>query len=274
MGIFDWLFGGKKTTPPEMKETIIKKPDAKKPSVKTVKKETPAADISIEKGEGEGNGGSDDLRQGERKQYYNSDGLRKKTTRTKKEKEIIIEKIKVTIYGGDNMCGYNNCNVDILILKEDLDWYLEELGIDFDDFDGELWVGSPGIVVEIIESHSKEECVLVDRYQIFDNEKMIYYETVELQTILPNKSEDGVNDDLNKVYYKKGRVTARLENESNEQYTARNRDNPIEYNIMNEKEIKEFNDEWDYCVDNRYYGFDIYTLKNFDLELELKTGYL
>ena len=46
MGIFDWLFGGKKTTPPEKKETIvketvetIKKPVAKKPSVKTVKKE-------------------------------------------------------------------------------------------------------------------------------------------------------------------------------------------------------------------------------------------
>ena len=44
MGIFDWLFGGKKTTTPEKKETIvketvetIKKPLVKKPAVKTVK---------------------------------------------------------------------------------------------------------------------------------------------------------------------------------------------------------------------------------------------
>jgi antitoxin component YwqK of YwqJK toxin-antitoxin module len=36
MGIFDWLFGGKKTTPPkEEKEIIIKKPATKKSAVKT-----------------------------------------------------------------------------------------------------------------------------------------------------------------------------------------------------------------------------------------------
>ena len=55
--------------------TKTNNPEAKKSSVKTVKKETPAADISIEKGEGEGNGGSDDLKQGEMKEYYESGEL-------------------------------------------------------------------------------------------------------------------------------------------------------------------------------------------------------
>jgi hypothetical protein len=50
MGIFDWLFGvPKTTTPPEKKETIIKKPEAKKPSVKIAKKKKPSVKTAKEK---------------------------------------------------------------------------------------------------------------------------------------------------------------------------------------------------------------------------------
>ena len=39
--------------------------------------------------------------------------------------------------------------------------------------------------------------------------------------------------------------------------------------ILNETEIKEFEKEWDYRGDNKYNGFDIYSIKKFDLNEEL-----
>ena len=38
---------------------------------------------------------------------------------------------------------------------------------------------------------------------------------------------------------------------------------------MGTVEIKKFNEEWDYDGDNRDNGIDIYTIENFDLDLEL-----
>ena len=162
------------------------------------------------------------------------------------------ELIKVTIPGGDNMCGYNNCNVEVLISKEELIEILEEKGEDFEDFDGELWVGTPGGIMEIIETYSSQECVFVTRYGgMIDLNKKLRYEKVELETINTTKK----HEELNTEYYKKGIG------------------NPIDWSEMKEGEMKE---EYEESVDygeNKYHGFDIYTIENFDLELELKSGY-
>tara|TARA_Y100000739_G_scaffold212152_1_gene204094 strand:- start:159 stop:1226 length:1068 start_codon:yes stop_codon:yes gene_type:complete len=161
---------------------------------------------------------------------------------------------KVIIRGGDNMSGYNDCNVEVVLKKEELLDELNEQGIEIQDFDGDLWIGSVGETIEFLERYSKEECVLVTRFQIFDKEGQIYYEIIETETVNSSKP----NEELNKTYYKKGHV---------------NHPDPVEYNEMVEKEIEEFNENWEYNGDNRYFGYDVYTIEKFDLKLELETGY-
>ena len=43
--------------------------------------------------------------------------------------------------------------------------------------------------------------------------------------------------------------------------------------ILSESEIEEFETEWDYSSDNKYNGFDMYSIKKFDLNEELKNTY-
>ena len=161
---------------------------------------------------------------------------------------------KVIICGGDNMSDYNDCNVEVVLKKEELLEELDKLDIEIEDYDGDLSFVSIGETIEFIERYSNEEFVLVVRYQIFDEENKIYYEIIEIETINSTKP----NEELNKTYYKKGHV---------------NYPDPVEYNVMDEKEIEEFNENWDYMGDNRYHGYDFYMIEKFDLKLELETGY-
>jgi hypothetical protein len=153
--------------------------------------------------------------------------------------------VEVYVSSIDNMSGYGECGVTIYLTKEEYKEIEEDIS---------YYTDSPGGIIELIKKYSKEECVLVSRYQIFDKEDQIYYEIIETETVNSSKPYK----ELDKTYYKKGHV---------------NHPDPVEYNEMDEKEIEEFNNEWDYMGDNRYYGNDVYTIENFDLELELKTGY-
>ena len=153
--------------------------------------------------------------------------------------------IKISIVGVDNMSGYGNSGVTIFLTKKE---YKEiEGGLDY-------YTLTRGGICELLDKFSKDEYVLVTRFQVFDSEKKIYYEIIEIDIINSSKSYD-----WNKTYYKKGYL---------------NHPNSVKYELMSENEVKEFNEEWDYMGDNRYYGNDVYSIKNFNLELELKTGYL
>ena len=163
---------------------------------------------------------------------------------------------KVTLQGGDDMSDYNNCDIEILMSKEEfLDWSIYTEPEQWDDYPIWLVDLGPGGVLELTEHFSKEECVLVIRHEIFDDEKKIYYESIELETINTPKEK---YKELNKTYHKKA---------------YNNYPNTTEYNIMNEKEIEDFKNEYEDLPEVRNYGYDIYTIENFDLDLELKTGY-
>ena len=163
--------------------------------------------------------------------------------------------ISVIVYGGDNMSDYNKCNIDVLIPKQDLIKILEEKGENILRFDGYLVPGSPGEAIEILSKFSKKESVLVERHGgMYDEDAEIQFEYITVETI--NFKEH--SSELNTNYFKKG---------------IRNSSGKIEWTKMNPEEIK---DEYIDCVDNwghKYYGFDIYSYENFDLALEMQTGY-
>tara|TARA_B100000767_G_scaffold21487_1_gene19251 strand:- start:1035 stop:1934 length:900 start_codon:yes stop_codon:yes gene_type:complete len=165
--------------------------------------------------------------------------------------KIIQDFTEITICGNDNMSGYGKCNVSILVPNIKVLEILEEEGVDYDDFDGGLTL-SQGRGIEIIESYSNAECVLVERYQVFDKENQIYYEVISLEFFNNN-----LEDRFRNIY----------------KYAKINIDGPNKYIIMNKEQIRLFNNDWDYQVDNRYFGYDFYTTGNFDLELETTTGY-
>ena len=97
----------------------------------------------------------------------------------------IMEEIKITLCGSYDNSGFNNCNVELLIPKERLLEYLEERGQDesLEDIDGELRMEGQGWTEEILQLHSKEECVLVDRLWGVDIDEGFQYEKITLNTI-------------------------------------------------------------------------------------------
>jgi hypothetical protein len=144
------------------------------------------------------------------------------------------------------MSGYGNCDIKLSLNESQWEKYSG------DDY----YTSTPGGIIDLIEQIGYEkECVMVSRFQIFDKDKKKYYEISEIETFNTSKK----NKELNKTYYRYGYV---------------NDPNRVVFNLMNEEEIKEFGKEWEYNGDNRYFGIDVYSIENFDLELELKTDYL
>ena len=155
---------------------------------------------------------------------------------------------------GDNLSYWKNneyppCEIEIMLSLDEKEELENEY--DFDEEDNTFDIGtSEGFGIEIIEEFSETECVLVWRCTVWDYDKKTIYHVRELETFnTSNKYEK-----LNKVYVLKSAFSENT--------------NEIA-DILNETEIKEFEKEWDYRGDNKYNGFDIYSIKKFDLNEEL-----
>ena len=116
--------------------------------------------------------------------------------------------------------------------------------VDNEDWSFEIYGCNEGEIEHIISKYSTLNYIIVRRYQIFDRENGLYYDIREI---------DG------DVYYLRCPVPKPGEKEN--------------YTELTKEEVKTLNEEWDYSVDNRYFGIDVYTNEQFSLELELKTGY-
>ena len=197
------------------------------------------------------------FKEGEWKEYYENGKLHKHQFYINGEKDKILIQLdkngfmidpeyEFIISGIDNMSNYGNCNLQLTLNESQ--W--EEFR--YDDY----YKSTPGGIIELMKHIGyKKEWVMVIRFQIFDKKNNKYYEISEIETFNTSKK----NKELTKIYYRYGYV---------------NHPNRVVFQLMNEEEIEEFKNEWDYNLDNRYFGIDVYSIENFDLELELKTDYL
>tara|TARA_B100000427_G_scaffold322767_1_gene325233 strand:- start:188 stop:1111 length:924 start_codon:yes stop_codon:yes gene_type:complete len=171
---------------------------------------------------------------------YNIDEKGNKITKTE-------NKVKVIVYSGENISLGGE--VEILISEESLISYLEEDDKEYEDFDGYFGTCSIGNVEEMIKEDGKIECIVIERCIIFYHEKEVYVERLELKTI---NTPQGNYEELNNVYHKIG--------------------NGENYKLMSKEEL-EYYKKTSYYEDHTEYGWDVQTVEDFDLEVELTRGY-
>ena len=158
---------------------------------------------------------------------------------------------------GDNLSNWKNngfpaCEIEIMLTNEEKEDLKNEY--EYYEEDNTFNIGSEGLGMDVIIDFSKTECVLVWRCTVWDYDNKTIYHVRELETFnTSNKYEK-----LNKVYVMKSPL-------------SENTDELAE--ILSESEIEEFETEWDYLSDNKYNGFDMYSIKKFDLNEELKNTY-
>ena len=156
-------------------------------------------------------------------------------------------KVKVIVSSEENISLGGE--VEILISEDSLISYLKEDGKEYEDFDGYFGTYSIGNVEEMIKEDGKKECVVIERCIIFYHEKEVYIERVELKTINTIK---GNYEELNNVYHKIG--------------------NGGNYKLMSKEELEDYK-KTSYYEDHTEYGWDVQTVEDFDLEVELTMGY-
>ena len=182
------------------------------------------------------------------------------------------KKISCTISGGDNMSGFNNCNVQFSLTLDEIKT-LKYLEIDIEEIEDHIndypedplniGTSSPGIDFEDIigqikeKGYSNKEYVMVFRSIMRPEEENNF--SVNVRGVeCTNKSLD----ELNKTYYLHGGPFP--------DGSSKN-----DLSLLSDIDVKKVKEENGFYEDGSgsYFGYDIYELENFDLELELKTGY-
>lgn len=156
------------------------------------------------------------------------------------------EMVIIKISGCDNLGGTNQVELEVTMNEiEELKSLTDQIERVVDkEWSFEIYGCNEGEIEHIMSKYSTLDYIIVRRFQVFDKRKGVYFDVREV---------DG------ELYYLRCPIPNPGEKESFTQLT--------------EQEVKEFNEEWDYSGDNRYFGIDVYTNEQFSLELELKTGY-
>ena len=179
-------------------------------------------------------------------------------------------KITCIMSGGDNLSGFNNCKITFQLTLDEIK-NLTNLEIEIDDVEHrikeypedpiEIGTGSDGtdfydIIGEIRQKgYSEKEYVKVWRSIIdpdFDD-NFLYHERIIECT-------DQSLEELNKTYYLYGG-------------TSINGTSKNDLSLLSNDDMKRIEEDgFDNIIDG-FLGYDLYELENFDLDLELKTGY-
>ena len=136
----------------------------------------------------------------------------------------------------------NNHNSNVSFAYENTQFY--------NNFDGVYYAKNVKEAIEIIKEYSDNECVIVERFgdlTISENNSII--EKINIQTI--NSSE--INNELNKSYLKKCVID--------------------DWSLISEEETQSILSKIDIENEAKAEGFDIYDIKNFNLDLEFQIGY-
>tara|TARA_R110000772_G_C13304670_1_gene439224 strand:+ start:540 stop:1757 length:1218 start_codon:yes stop_codon:yes gene_type:complete len=173
-------------------------------------------------------------------------------------------KIKMIINGiSPNMSSFHKSGVEIEVSEKEYIDIIEDKDNGIFEIDEDLLntkkIIESNIPVEIeanmvfledgVKYYTNKELVYVWRCEVMDRKNGFLYKISELKTLNSSKKYP----ELNKTHYIKSPL-------------GENFGTSI---IMGTVEIKKFNEEWDYDGDNRDNGIDIYTIENFDLDLEL-----
>jgi hypothetical protein len=153
-----------------------------------------------------------------------------------------MKKLLLRISGGDNLGGYNEVELEITAdeIREikDISDNVEEV---FEkDWSFEMHGCNEWEIEHIMDQYSTSNYIIVKRYQVFDSLNGLYFDVRDINGVL---------------YYLKCPVPKNGEKEN--------------FTLLSKKEINEFNENWDYLGDNRYFGIDVYTIDQFNLEEEL-----
>ena len=158
--------------------------------------------------------------------------------------------LDVIVNGSGQISQFNNFGFKLSIPKPKLLSLLQIKDDNLNNFEGVYYAKNVREAVEIIKEYSDNECLIVERFgDLTISENNLPIEKINIQTI--NSVE--VKNELNKSYLKKCVID--------------------DWSLISEEETQSILSKIDIEKEAKAEGFDIYDIKNFNLNLEFQTGY-
>ena len=176
-----------------------------------------------------------------------SDEDLEKSIQNKTNLSIILD---IVVNGSGQIYQFNNFGFELSIPKPKLLSLLQIKNKDLNNFEGVYFAKNVREAVEIIKEYSVNECVIVERFgDLTISENKLPIEKINIQTI--NSSEP--KNELNKSYLKKCVID--------------------DWSKISEEETQSILSKMDIEQKSNAEGFDVYDIKDFNLDLEFQTGY-